>query len=152
MRRMRTRLQPLRILLALAGLVGSHGRAAETVTLGPSQDTYISEHFSGTNGLGTDMVIGTQGFRVGFGKNHGLLRFDGLLGIPTNAIITSVTVRLTVIKTPAGPDSNFDLHRMLQEWEERSSTWFARLPPDVAWAVPGGAESVDFSATVSASQ
>src|SRR6266700_6595035 len=110
---MRTWLQTFGSLTALAGLAGGHRLAAATVTLVPSEDTFISEHYLGNNGLGSEMVIGTQNVMSGFARDRGLLKFQAVSQIPANATITAVTLTLTLIKAPAGPNSNFNLHRML---------------------------------------
>jgi len=124
---------------------------AETVTLNPSQDTYISTRFEGPNGTGVDMVIGTQGSFVSFTRNRGLIQFD-LSTIPAGVVVNSVTLRLTVTRVPASPaNGNFQLHRLLRPWDDLESTWTLRLEPDENWDTPGGQEGADFSETASSS-
>ena len=124
---------------------------AASISLNPAQDTFISEYvsFADPNGTSSEMVIGTQGANVGFPRNRGLIQFD-LSSIPSGAIVHSVTVRLTVMRTPLSPvASAFELHRLAQEWDGLESTWAQRLAPEKNWAVPGGEEGTDFSATAS---
>ena len=137
-------------LVLLAGLAGNRVHA-DTITLNPSQDTYLSEHFLGPNGTAFDMVIGTQGSSSGLTRNHGLIQFD-LSSIPPGAVVSSVTLRLTVARVPLTPaNSTFHLHRLLRPWNALESTWQLRLQPDENWDIPGGQEGTDFSAASSAS-
>ena len=140
-------------LLLIASLwsasVGAAGAAS--ISLNPAQDTFISEYVprAGPNGTDVDMVIGTQGANVGFTRNRGLIQFD-LSAILAGAVVTSVTLRLTVTSIPLAPaSSNFELHRLVQGWDDLESTWSLRLDPDENWAVPGGQGGADFSATSS---
>ena len=124
--------------------------SADTVTLPPSADTFIGARYQGPNGTGLDTIIGTQGQQANLARNHGLLKFDVASRIPSNAIITTATLRLTVTKAPmSGPNSNFNLHRLLRSWSELQTTWTLRLPPSTAWSVPGAATPADYSAVVS---
>jgi hypothetical protein len=99
---------------------------------------------------------------------RGLIRFD-LSQIPTNAVISNATLRVSVVLT--NTDAQFEyleLHRMLQPWTEGAgsggtneagpfgapalngeSTWNNRQHPGVAWASPGGGSGVDFIAAAS---
>jgi len=139
----------LLLFVATGGMAGTAVKAA-VVTLNPSQDTYLSEHFAGPNGTGTDMVIGTQGLNATFTKNRGLLQFD-FSSLPPGAVVNAVTLRLAVARVPSIPaDSNFQLHRLLRPWDALQSTWRLRLGEE-DWDVPGGQEGTDFSATSSAS-
>lgn len=145
-------LNPARLLLVVSLLNASVGGAgAVSITLNPVQDTFISEVIGTPNGMGMDMVIGTQGAAAGFAKNRGLIQFD-LSSLPPGAVVQSATLRLTVTKVPFTPtNSDFHLHRMIQPWDDLESTWSLRLDPGENWAVPGGEEGADFSATASGS-
>lgn len=126
---------------------------AESVTLNPAQDTFISEYvsFSQPNGSFSDMVIGTQGANVGFKKNRGLIQFD-VSSIPAGAVVTSVTLRLTATRSPLAPaPSDFHLHRVLRPWDGLESTWSLRLQPDENWEAPGGQAGTDYAGASSAS-
>jgi len=91
-----------------------------------------------------------------------LYRFD-LAGIPTNALIQSVVLQLTVTAQPGDglEPSAFGLHRMLRPWGEGNkvalahpgqgepatageATWSHSFYPTNAWTLPGGAPDVDF--------
>lgn len=139
-------------LISLGHLAGDEVNAA-TITLSASEDTYISEHFPGPNGMAFDMVIGTQGSSSGFAKNRGLIKFD-LSAISADAVINSVSLRLTVNDSSShgsGPASNFHLHHLMVEWAEKDSTWFTRLAPTTSWGVPGGEPDTDYASASSAS-
>lgn len=139
----------LLLFVAIGSIDGSTINAA-IVTLNPSQDTYLSEHFTGPNGTGTDMVIGTQGFSSGFSRDRGLIQFD-FSSLPPGAVVSAVTLRLTVSRQPSTPaNSNFHLHRLLRPWDALESTWRLRVGEE-DWDAPGGQEGTDFSATPSAS-
>jgi len=110
------------------------------------------------NGAGQYLTVG----RTNTGMlRRGLLRFD-LAGLPTDATIVSVTMRLHLSQAQAG---SFDLalHRALASWSEGPSdppggegggvpavagdvTWNYRDFDTLAWSVSGG----DFVASASA--
>jgi hypothetical protein len=136
------------ILIALAA---NESARADTLILAPSQDTYLSEAAPLPAGTGPDMIIGTQGAMAGFVKTRGLIQFD-LASIPAGATIQAVTLRLTVTRVPLTPASSmFQLHRLLQPWDDLESTWTLRLEPDENWAAPGGQEGADYAAAASSS-
>jgi hypothetical protein len=138
------------LLFVVLGSITGNTASADTITLNPSQDTYLSEHFAGPNGTGTDMVIGTQGTTAGLTMNRGLIQFD-LSSLPPGAVVNSVTLRLTVVRPPSTPaNSNFHLHRLLRPWYALQSTWTLRLGEE-DWDIPGAQTGTDFSATSSAS-
>ncbi len=150
-------------------LACSAGLLAETITLNPSADTTLFELDPDFNfGAQPDLPIGTLGTAANLSKSRGLFRFDLAGKIPTNAIIQSAKLVLTVTKTPtdAPANSNFGLHRMLRDWAEgtkrgvespggaqaspNDSTWKARFFPDQLWAAAGGTAGVDYLAAASA--
>lgn len=145
-------LNSFRLLLMVLQLSLSVGLTrAASITLNPMHDTFISEAFTTPNGAGTDMVIGTQGSTAGFTKNRGLIQFD-LSSIPPGAVVQSVTLHLTVTRPPSTPiNSNFQLHRVLRDWDDLQSTWTLRLEPDENWETPGAQAGTDFATTVSSS-
>ena len=67
--------------------------------------------------------------------NRGLFRFD-LSGIPTNAMVTNVTVSLVAYSQPPS-GVLFGLSLVLTNWDEYAVTWNSRssLMP---WTAPGG--------------
>jgi len=144
---------PALLLVVLFWAAGPNRAGAESVTLNPAQDTFISEYisFSEPNGTGADMVIGTQGANVSFKKNRGLIQFD-VSSIPAGVVVTSVTLRLTATRNPLAPaPSDFHLHRVLRPWDGLESTWSLRLEPDEDWEAPGGQPGTDYSEAFSAS-
>jgi len=92
-------------------------------------------------------VIGTQGVMAEEALNRGLMKFD-FSNIPAGAQINSVTLGITVTKSPSGPTGTFELHRMLREWSEAASTWETRIAGE-QWGEPGGEVGVDYAAAVS---
>ncbi len=96
------------------------------------------------------ILVGTRGTTVQGIFDRGLLRFD-LSEIPTNAIILSATIELTVVQIPQNPvPSIFNLHRLLKPWDATAS--WSNAKTGVPWAAPGGKEGTDYAAEVSASQ
>ncbi len=100
---------------------------------------------------------------------RGLYRFD-LTNLPTNALIQSVVLELTVTAQPGDglANSAFGLHRMLRPWGEGDkvpvarpgqgepatageATWSHSFYPTNAWTAPGGAPDADFVGSESSS-
>ncbi len=128
----------------LGGLLMVPSVRADSVTLTPVADTYISEHFTGPNGASADLVMGTQGDAANGARNRGLVKF-ALTSIPTNAFIDSVSLRVTVNKIAAGGEGSlFHLHTVKVPWTESASTWFVRSAGQ-NWATPGGAAGTDYA-------
>ncbi len=74
-------------------------------------------------GNNADMSIDGDDGDPGSAPNHGLIRFENLIGaavtqIPAGSTINSATLRLTVFD----PGSGLNVHRMLTTWDE-STTW-----------------------------
>lgn len=128
---------------------------ATEVTLAPSQDnTLIGPGSGGTsNGSGDGIYSGQIGF---FGGSEvlrrGLLQFD-LSAIPAGATITSVTLNLSIVKTPNNNEGIYAVHRCNESWGEGASstpggrgapaetddaTWTQRFHPSTPWSVAGG--------------
>ena len=128
----------------LGGLFMVPSVRADSVTLTPVADTYISEHFVGPNGSSADLVMGKQGLAVGGALNRGLVKFD-LTFIPTNAFIDSVSLRVTVNRIASGGvGSLFHLHVVKVPWTESAATWFVRSAGQ-NWVTPGGARGMDYA-------
>lgn len=130
------------------------------LTINPSKDNTLYETIDGSvsNGAGNRVFIGKP--------NNGLIRrgvmeFD-VSSIPATAIITSVSLDLTVIDTPAGASNGTAfLHLALDEWgaagsdgsgqgaasETGDATWLHTFYDTNTWNSPGG----DFIPTASAS-
>jgi len=150
-------IRPSSLILGIVAWVACAGLAlalrAESLTLQPVADTYLSEQLPDSNlGKGPEMVIGTQGMSAGATKNRGLIRFDLTGHIPPGSRIASVALRLSIVKVPSlGADSTFELRRVLQPWNETEATW-NRSAMNAPWSAPGGAAPTDFSDTASAAQ
>src|SRR5262249_18026188 len=143
---------------------------AETVTIRPIADTSLFGD-DPTNNLGAELTIPIGATDATTGKtNRGLIKFDVAAAMPSNAVVTSVTLTMTVMQVPGQGrvDSMFGLGRRLRNWGEGNkrnatgpgsngalatageSTWLYRLYPDALWSVPGGGAGVDFTAAFSA--
>ncbi|HEY4952906.1 MAG TPA: DNRLRE domain-containing protein, partial [Verrucomicrobiae bacterium] len=137
--------QVARFLLALLLCLDAHrvGRAG-SVSLHPTADTTISQKTSVPT---TELVIGTNGKSQ---SSRALLKFDIAGNIPSNAIITSAALTVTVTKVPPGGgiSSLFDLRAVLFAWSPSDATWANRLAA-TPWSTLGGAVGVDFSNKIS---
>ena len=152
-----------RVLPAAAALVAalmvSSARAA-TVGLAPVADTTLQSAFPNLNyGGGVSMTAG--GRRLG-GVTRALMLFDIAGSVPAGAVITSVTLDVTVVRAPIGVvPSIFDVNRLTASWGEgtgqdeggspagpNAATWNNRFGASGSpWTTPGG----DFSPTASSS-
>jgi len=126
--------------------------SADTVSLIPSEDCTISEKSLDTP-LGSDVTIdsGTTGPNEGLKKNRGLLKFDLASSIPSNAVVTSANLTLTLVTSPTSTNLWFTLHKVLQGWTESAATWTNRLSPPAPWSAPGAAPPTDYSSSVTQS-
>lgn len=117
---------------------------AGSVALTPSTDTTISS--GGANPQGTASVL--AGRRRNGILDRGLLRFN-LSTIPSNAVVQSVRLQLTVTRVPRSPaNSDFSLYRMLRPWGT-DANWTAATAGS-PWGSPGAGSGSDFAATASA--
>lgn len=145
--------------LAITLVIAASADAA-TAVISPSADTTIQSAFAGNN-FGGGLSITAGGRRNG-GATRGLLLFDIAANLPAGATISSVSLNLHVVNTPSGgPNSTFDLNRILDSWGEgvgsdrggspataNQSTWNSRFFSSTLWTTPGG----DFSSSLSASR
>jgi len=134
---------------------------AATTNLALVADASMLSFFPDSNfGGGTTFTAGGRNLTGGGGPSRALLRFDIAARLPAGATINSAQLILAVLNVN-GPNSTFDLHRVLAEWGEGSgddrfgsppqagsATWNHRLAPNTAWASAGG----DFQSTASGSQ
>jgi hypothetical protein len=140
--------------VVLWSCVHSFGNAG-SVTLTPVEDATISEQEPST-ALGGDISFksGTTGPMAGAMKNRALLKFDLANHIPSDAVVTSATLTLTVVQTPPSTDQVwFELHRALAAWSEASVTWISRLSSstEAPWSVPGAAAPTDYAGAITQS-
>jgi hypothetical protein len=158
----------IKILLAIAlGLLAVRAGAA-FLTNPPSADTSLLEIEPSHNNGGQEFFI--SGHIQNPARARGLLRFD-LTPLPTNALIKSVVLEVTVIRQPGDglANSAFGLHRLLRSWGEGNkvavekpgqgmpasageATWAHSYYDTNAWTVPGGAEGVDYVISASSFQ
>src|ERR1051325_10949836 len=87
--------------------------SADTVTLQPVADTSLFQNDPNNNfGKVTELPAGTT--KIGK-KSRMLLKFDLTNAIPSNAVISSGSLNVIVVKIPSSPtNSKFDLRRVLQ--------------------------------------
>ena len=150
-------------MLFLSVAAGQTTRA-DSVVLPPDADTTIFQAVADNNlGANTNLLAGANADLL---SGRALIRFNLAGAIPSNAVIQSVSLTLTVLIVPpgGGAASTFDLRRVLVDWGEGAgtnnqgrpaiageATWNARFYPSNLWSTPGGAISNDFSAVASAS-
>ena len=153
------------VLLAFNGAA-----SAATVALTPVSDTALFEQQPDFNfGWQQDLPAGTVGPAAATLRSRLLLRFELASAVPSNAVLRSASLRLTVTRVPDGTpvNSTFALHRMLRPWIEGEKegglpggaqatagepTWNARSFPDEAWGQPGGESGIDYSTDVLSSE
>lgn len=142
---------------------------ADSVTLTPVADTSLFESIPDNNlGAQSFLEAGVIEPSGALKRLRGLVRFD-LSQIPTNAVISNATLRVTVVLNNTNTSPEFlELHRMLQPWTEGNksggtneagilgapatdgeSTWNHRQYPSLVWASPGGSNGVDFVTSAS---
>lgn len=154
-------------LLVLGYSFCPHSASAATVSLPSSADASLMEVAPTNNNGAQDF------FQCGTTQNgprmRSVLRFD-LGSLPTNAVILSASVMLSVIKLPAEPGAAapFSLHRMFRDWNEGTNvaifnigqgapanlgdvTWTHAQFNTNAWGAPGGLPGADFAAFESGS-
>ncbi len=157
--------------LTSAGLVLLFGLAtvpshADVVNLPLAADTFIISAAPDANaGAQGWFDAGTDGGNLGSpGVRRGLLRFD-LSSIPAGSTVTSVVLRLMVVKVPGfggAVDSTFDLFRLQADWAEGAKTgnngflatagevtWNSRIHGSATWTAPGAASDAVTTASAS---
>lgn len=140
---------------------------AELISLFPSQDATLIGR-NPTNSLGGAGWF-TAGVTQNGDTNHALIQFDIPSAVPAGSRIVGVQLRLVVTRVPGDgqTDSEFTLRRLFRPWGEGvnnpsfspgfgvpallgDATWTHRFFGTTnTWAIPGGAEGIDYSATVS---
>ncbi|MDX2115136.1 MAG: DNRLRE domain-containing protein [Planctomycetota bacterium] len=145
------------------GVVSASAPGA-SVTLWPSADNTLYESSTGatSNGAGTGMFAGRNS-QASNSIRRGLVRFDVAGALPTNAVITGATLRLTNGAANAQPVS-VRLHRTLESWGEAGSvgtqgggnggpaqpgdaTWIHRFSASTLWSTAGGSFAAGASAS-----
>ncbi|MSU60110.1 MAG: DNRLRE domain-containing protein [Pedosphaera sp.] len=152
--------------LALAGFAIRVGAAS--LTNNSAADTTLLEIEPSHNNGGQSFVI--AGHIQNPYRTRGLYRFD-FTALPTNTLIRSVVLELTVTRQPGETPVNspFGLHRMLRPWGEGNkiavtfpgqgvpatageATWSHSFYPTNVWTSAGGEPDVDFFAAESSFQ
>jgi hypothetical protein len=136
--------------------------AQTTVTITADKDnTIYSESTTTSNGAGDNLFAGSTATG---NKRRGLIHFN-LSSIPTNAVVTAVTVKLTCNKQ-ASASAGINLHKLSQNWGEGTSnataqegagatattndaTWANTFFPSSTWTTSGGTFTAIPSATAS---
>jgi len=127
-------------VLALAA-VATNTAHALTATLTPSADTSLRDNSpDATFGESNPLIVGNskEPFTV---HNRGLLKFD-LTSIPTNATITGVTLTVMIFRSNTDV-SNYDLNRVLVDWNEYEATWNNRSA-STPWLAGGGQSGSEY--------
>ena len=132
----------------------------DSMSFTPVKDnSMFSESPTYSDGAGSNLYAGKTN---GIGMRRALIKF-GLTGLPANAQIQSVRLKMSVINAST-PNKyithNFSLHKLLKNWGEGTSnstgsgspatindaTWQYNLYSSSSWTTPGG----DFIPTASA--
>lgn len=140
--------------------------AAESVSLTPAADTTIFAHDPDNNmGAERELILGAVSKNAPANKARLLIRFD-LTSLPPTAVVTNVTLSVSVIKEHSGaPAESVGMHPMLVDWIEgtRSGsqgslaavgqpTWNFRAHNQSRWGTPGGLPGTDFAEAQSSRQ
>ena len=155
------------ILLLTLGCFLLRAEAA-SLTLNVVADTSLLEVAPSNNNGGQEFVI--SGHIQNPARARALSRFDFIV-LPTNTLVQSVVLELTVTRQPGDGlvNSAFGLHRMLRPWGEGDknaltnpgqglpatvgeATWLHSFFPTNTWSSPGGEPDVDFVSSESSFQ
>src|ERR1044072_6889844 len=110
---------------------------ATTVLLTPSADTSLRD-VAPNNAFGDSNPLLAGNAKEPFVlHNHVLLKFD-LSTIPTNAIVTGASLSVVIFRSNTDV-ANFDLNRVLVDWNEYEATWNNRSS-STPW-LAGGAQN-----------
>jgi len=139
--------------------------AQSSVTIEASKDNTLYEDVAGatSNGAGENFFVGRSNQLTG-SIRRGLISFNLVGQIPSNATITSVTLTLSMSRSNPG-EQTVNVHRVLADWGEGSSnananegggalaatndaTWLHRFFSSAVWSSPGAT----YAAAASASQ
>jgi hypothetical protein len=125
---------------------------AATITLTPSQDTFLGGESTTAYGANSSLFLG-----FGAREWRPLLQFD-VTAIPAGALITSATLRLHNWDdgaSTAGPLS-VQAHRVTEPWTatwaNKGANWYDRMKQGggaLPWATPGGTFAAGWSASAS---
>ena len=89
---------------------------SEEVTLFPNQDASLYEEaITNENGIGLNLFAGLNG---GGDARRSLLSFDIAASLPSDALVTGVTLTLTADQVGAPTVDTFGLHPVTRAWQE----------------------------------
>jgi PEP-CTERM motif len=144
-------------LLLPAALCLAAPLRADLMVFSATADTAIYQNVTSNNGGGDARL--SVGLNSAGSPRRGLFQFD-LSTLPAGAVITAVSLQLSVDFAKSATGSAFDVHRLTAGWTEGTktggkgsaaaageATWNARQQGSAAWSSPGG----DFLSTISAS-
>jgi len=103
-----------------------------TSTLNPSIDTLMAANAADTKyGTGTYLAVGERNDGTGLVRRT-LIKFDFVAaGIPANAVVDAVTLRLYCITDYADNAHTFRVYRTKRAWVETEATWNRFTPARV---------------------
>jgi hypothetical protein len=143
-------------------LSAAPGALADVITVGASKDNSLFEDPTGalSGGASSAFFLGRLGTNGNTLKRRGAIAFD-LSTIPSNAVITDVSMTLTLLRGSGG-STPVELHAFTKDWGEGTSlggpqggastagdaTWIHTFFPTSTWTNPGG----DFDVNVSGVQ
>jgi hypothetical protein len=138
------------------------GTLADVLTVTPSKDNSLLEDPAGglSGGASPQLFLGRLGLNGGNLKRRAVMAFN-LSAIPSNAVVTQVSLTLTLLKGNGG-NTPVALHRLTKDWGEGASfggptggastpgsaTWIHTAYSNAFWTNAGG----DFDAATSGSQ
>lgn len=154
-----------RVVTLLAALFawGIESCWGDVVELVPVADTTLFEFNADANfGAEDQLIVGSVARNAPRHRARLLLRFD-LSAVPPGAVVTNVTLQLTVLKENGGePAAGMGIRPMLITWSEGDrtgmqgtsalpgqSTWNSRAHSQTTWSIPGGQAGSDFGSATS---
>jgi hypothetical protein len=126
--------------IALSMLIAPRVAHAVTVTLSPTQDSWIAQASPSAN-HGSDNVLRVR--TAPTANQRSLLQFD-LSGIPVCSTVTSAVLSLTVTNAPSATRTHA-LHKLTKAWTEAGVNW-STTDGSTSWTTAGG----DFNGVASA--
>jgi hypothetical protein len=150
------------IMAGLFLVIQTAAASAAPMLFGASKDNTLYQSATGalSDGKGPHLYVGRTNQGTAVSLRRGLIAFD-LSTIPTNAVVSSVTLTMNMSK---GFGGTIELHRASKNWGEGTSnagdpgggganstpsdaTWLHTFFNSSLWTTPGG----DFSSTATAS-
>lgn len=138
-------------LFILSALLPVNPRPAQAAPLGLTEtvsaayDTTISDSNPDEN-LGEETIFFIGEVTDGNYQGKGLLTFD-LSGVPSNAIISAVTLTITQVSEASDYSTTIHVHRVKRNWTESGATW-NKYDGTNSWQTTGalGENDVDYLA------